>query len=126
MAQKRLKNSKTIGALGEGIAQNYLLKKGYELITTNYHIPGGEVDIIVKKNDILVFVEVKTRLQCYFGPGEEALNDHKKRVLLRTIFTYLTQHPSSMFSWQLDFIAIQIFTPKNIATVKHFSNILAT
>ena len=128
MFQKKSSRKKNalIGRFGEKIAQDYLLQKGYELIEKNYHCPGGEIDIIVKKNDILVFVEVKTRLYENFGPGEAAFNSYKKHKLLRTIFNYLTHKTPSISVWRLDLIAIQLFAAKNKANIKHFSNILVT
>lgn len=51
---------KDIGDYGEKLAEGALLKKGYEIIAKKYTIKGGEIDLIAKKNNTLVFVEVKT------------------------------------------------------------------
>lgn len=59
---KKLKNrNKELGDFGEKIARKILIEKGYEIIELNYRTKFGEIDIIAKENNILVFVEVKTR-----------------------------------------------------------------
>ena len=128
-AKKRPKRN-NLGKLGERIAIKFLQSKGYKLLTANYHIRGGELDLVCQKNGILVFVEVKTRHSLYFGEGEEALTNNKKQKLIRAIYTYLqNQHrlPLDQYRplgqlWQLDLVAIHLRS--STATIKHFQNIL--
>ena len=60
---------RTIGDFGEEIALKYLEKKGYQILDRNFLKPYGEIDIIAIKNDILTFVEVKTRKNDEFKPA---------------------------------------------------------
>ena len=113
------------GRQGEQLAKKFLLQKGYFSICENYHIRGGEIDLIMKKDDIIIFVEVKTRHGQYFGEGHEAVNGRKKIKLIRTIMHYLNenyQHSGQL--WQLDVIGIQLQPEINRATIKHYQNIL--
>ena len=59
--------SQKLGRFGENTAKSFLIRKGYEIIDLNFHTPYGEIDIICKHNDQLIFVEVKTRKSMKFG-----------------------------------------------------------
>lgn len=69
------------GIKGEQIAENFLLKKGYSILHRNWCFERKEVDLIAYKDDILVFVEVKTRNRIDFGFPEEAVNTRKQNHL---------------------------------------------
>jgi putative endonuclease len=117
-------NSRITGSMGEKLALRHLEGKGYELITRNYFIRGGEIDLILKKNGILVFVEVKTRRSRRFGFAVEALNVTKKQKLLRAIRTYLSKLPEYI-PWRADLVTID-FTAANRANISHYQNIFET
>ena len=112
--------SKDTGKLGEVLALKFLQNKGYQLILQNYHIRGGEIDLIMKKDGILVFVEVKTRRNELFGVPEEALTMHKQRTLVRAIYHYLLDYPRH--PWRCDLIAIRL--QGNSGTITHYRDIL--
>jgi len=65
------------GNKGEDLAADFLLKKGYEIVARNYRYKHAEIDLIAKQNNVLVFVEVKTRSSTSFGEPE-AFVDTKK------------------------------------------------
>lgn len=69
------------GIKGEQIAVNFLIKKGYNILFTNWRHGKKEVDIIASTHDILVFVEVKTRSNFDFGYPEEAVTVKKQQFL---------------------------------------------
>lgn len=75
-------SKKSLGQRGEELASRYLLQKGYRLLARNYSTPYGELDIVVKTEKIVVFVEVKTRSSARYGKGEEAISPWKERHLL--------------------------------------------
>lgn len=112
--------SKRTGGLGEELALKFMLQKGYTLIEKNHFIRGGEIDLILEKNGILVFVEVKTRRSAAFGAPFDALTHNKKQKLLRAIRTYLAEHPAA---WRCDLVAIEI--TGRTARIQHFTNIFA-
>lgn len=117
------RTAREIGTIGEKLALRYLEQKGYKLVTANYYIRGGELDLVMMKNGILIFVEVKIRTTSAFGEGAEAITMTKKRKLLRTIFSYLDEMAEHQ-PWQLDVISLMFDTKKHSAQVKHFHNIL--
>lgn len=117
----QVKSTTKMGRFGEEIALRYLKEKGYSLIGRNFHIRGGELDLICKKNDIIVFVEVKLRTSHNFGTGGEALTRVKKQKLLRAAFTFLQTHPAR---WRMDLLDIHFRKSSRKAFIKHFINIL--
>ena len=65
-----------LGKRSEIIAMNFLKKKGYKILETNYKNSIGEIDIIAKDNDYIVFVEVKGRMSKKFGDDQD--NDDRR------------------------------------------------
>ena len=78
-----------LGDKGEGLAVKFLKKKGYQIITQNYKTRIGEIDIIAKEGDTLVFIEVKTRESIAYGKPFEAVNYFKKRKIANVAMLYL-------------------------------------
>ncbi len=96
----------TFGKKGEILATNYLKNKGYKIIKNNYKNTLGEIDIIAKKDNYLIFVEVKTRISRAFGDPREAV-DLKKQNKIRQVATmYLKQHGQLDTNCRFDVIAI--------------------
>jgi putative endonuclease len=79
------------GLNGESLAAEYLRKKGYEVVEKNYRYGRAEVDLIVKKGNWLVFVEVKTRSSSDFGFPEEFVDSEKERNVLYAAEYYMTK-----------------------------------
>lgn len=85
-------NKKSIGDIGENIALNYLVKRGYKLLEKNFKSKkrgGGEIDIIMTKGVVIVFVEVKYRRQGSFGYAAQSITERKKKKLYETAEEYL-------------------------------------
>lgn len=80
-----------LGDIGETIAVRYLKRKGYLILEEKYKIRIGEIDIIAKEKDILIFIEVKTRRSLTFGCPSQAVNYHKQRKIIQTAQCYLNQ-----------------------------------
>ena len=84
-------SSKTIGALGEDFAAKLYEKSGYTVVMANYHSRYGEIDLIAENEDILCFVEVKTRKLTTLGTPAEAVDYRKQKKLTLTAMKYLTE-----------------------------------
>ncbi len=103
--------SKSLGQIGEEIAANYLQRKKYKILERNYRKPWGELDIVAKKDNEVVFVEVKTITQSQeksrFLPEEE-ITPQKKKRLIRAAKMYLWEkkYPPDQ-TWQIDVIGIE-------------------
>lgn len=76
------------GRIGEEIAVSYLEKMGYEIIDRNFECRQGEIDIIAKDEDYLVFIEVKTRASALYGTPKEAVNEAKQKHIYRSAEFY--------------------------------------
>ncbi|MBI5739541.1 MAG: YraN family protein [Nitrospirae bacterium] len=78
-----------LGQKGEGIALSFLKTRGYAIIERNYKTPLGEIDIIARDNETLVFVEVKTRESIEFGLPFESVDRRKRRKIAGVALSYL-------------------------------------
>lgn len=80
-----------IGRTGESLATEILKQDGYHIVKRNYSCRWGELDIIAKKENTLVFAEVKTRLNDQYGSGREAVDERKKRHIRNCAQEFLSQ-----------------------------------
>ena len=96
----------TYGKVGEIIAAKHLQSKGYKIIAKNYKNELGEIDLIAKHGDYLVFVEVKTRLSKAFGSPLEAVNLHKQNKIRQVATFYLKQHKLLDTNCRFDVVSI--------------------
>lgn len=81
-----------LGKIGEEIAVAELVKKGYQILETNYRFGRDEVDIIAKIEEYIVFVEVKTRANNYMGEPEEAVSRSKQQRIIKVANHYLIEN----------------------------------
>lgn len=84
-------HKKILGKKGEKLVEKYLKKCGCKILHKNYRTPFGEVDIIAKDKDEIVFVEVKTRTGDGFGAPREAVREDKMRRYRQIATAYLMQ-----------------------------------
>jgi len=71
-----------LGYFAEEFVSNFLESNGYKIIARNYQKKFGEIDIIVQKNEVIAFVEVKARKQNYFGLSEVITRSKQKKIIL--------------------------------------------
>ena len=94
------------GKRSEIIATNYLKKKGYKILETNYKNKVGEIDIIAKDKDYLVFVEVKARNSQAFGHPFEAIDEEKQRKIHAVASLYMVKHSKYGTNCRFDALSI--------------------
>jgi len=95
------------GAVGEEIAKNYLQKNGFKILETNFHYSRiAEIDIIALKDNILHFVEVKTRSSNKFGTPLEAITHKKFSLIFQGAKFYMQTTKEKFKKFQIDAIAI--------------------
>ncbi|HFE36990.1 MAG TPA: YraN family protein [Gammaproteobacteria bacterium] len=85
--------TKAIGNQAESVAEAFLKKKQLKILKKNFRSPVGEIDIIAKDHETLVFVEVKFRKSADFGQPYETVTRAKQRKIIRTAQWYLQKHP---------------------------------
>ena len=95
----------TLGLHGEKMACDYLTNTGYKILHTRCRIEGIEIDIIAQKDDILAFVEVKTRRSDALESPQEAVDIQKQHRLIRAANAYMQTSAQDM-SIRFDIIAI--------------------
>lgn len=99
--------NKIIGKQGEELAKNFLIKKGFSIVEMNYRFSRiAEIDIIAQKDNILHFVEVKTRTQNFFGSPLEAINRTKLISIYKCANHYLFNSKKHYKKIQIDAIGI--------------------
>lgn len=110
------------GILGEKLAADFLVKRGYQILETNFRCPEGETDIVARDGDCLVFIEVRTKSGRQFGTPEESITAVKKRRLRAVASRYLEGLPSYPQLWRIDVVAIELDRsgkPRRIELIKN-------
>lgn len=102
-----------LGKKGEELAASYLAEKGYKIIERNWRFGKDEIDIIAEFDNFLVIAEVKTRSTSYYGNPEEAVDEQKQRLLIRTANEYVIQKEIDM-EVRFDIVSIVIESGKQI------------
>jgi putative endonuclease len=100
--------AKARGRAGESFAQSFLTGLGFTIVETNYRFGKGEIDIIARDGDVLVFCEVKTRERDQFGPPEYALTLRKQLQIRKVAAGYLFEHELAEQECRFDVIAIRM------------------
>lgn len=112
-----------LGAYGEGIARDYLKAKGYRVMDSNFRCPWGEVDIVAREGDCLVFVEVRTRRgPLQYGTPEESLTRKKRDNLVATAETYIQDCADPPEDWRIDLIGVYLDRRSAVQRVVHLAN----
>ena len=117
--------TKKLGIEGENLAVEYLQFAGYEVITKNYRAGReAEIDIIAKSNDVLIFVEVKTRSNDKCGTPAESVDIRKQKKIITAAMKYLQENNLFDNACRFDVIEIYAKSGKNMSNwkVHHIKN----
>ena len=126
------KDTKVLGRIGEEVASDFLVRKGFLILDRNYRRPWGEIDIIALKDGIVRFVEVKalatlslpnvSREKDDYRP-EEQVHEGKLRKIVRTAETYMNANRDSR-EYQIDVVGVYIDTENRRARCRLFEQVL--
>jgi len=108
-----------LGNKGEKLAVDFLIKKGYVILDTNWRFQKAEVDIIAQKGEILAVVEVKTRSTTDFGNPQDFVNPKKIKLLVSAIDEYVI---SKDLDVEVRFDIIAIVHENKKFTIEHLEN----
>ncbi len=111
--------TKELGRWGEDWAARFLKKKRYRIVERNYRCRLGEIDIVARWKDTLVFVEVKTRRDEEDIPPQYSVNRRKQRQIIRTAHVYLKEHYLSGERCRFDVVAIVAGDGKKPQEIRH-------
>ncbi|MBI5358087.1 YraN family protein [Candidatus Amesbacteria bacterium] len=106
------------GEIGESLALEYLLKLGYEQVTRNYHTRYGEIDLIMRDKEVMVFVEVKAKKTESWGTPEEMFTQSKYRKVKRMATAYL--HGKEIIC-RIDMVAVDLSCDPPV--LRHYPNV---
>ena len=87
------RNIYKLGAYGENLAAEFLLRHGFKILTRNFRVRGAELDIIALKENAVYFVEVKTRTGSAYGAPESAIHYYKQRHIQFAAQIFVAQNP---------------------------------
>ena len=96
------------GILGEKLARDFLIEKGYRILENNFRCPEGEIDIVARHGDYLVFTEVRAKRNLSFGSPEESITPAKMKRLRATAAYYRQTHNDLPELWRIDVVALEL------------------
>lgn len=116
MTEERL----TLGKWGEEQAARYLKKRKFKIIARNYRCFLGEIDIVARHRDTLVFVEVKTRRDESFAPPEASITRDKKRQIIKASRYYLKKLRLKDQRCRFDVVAVVAGYGEKPEAIRHY------
>lgn len=102
----QIETKKDLGTRGEDLAAAFLQKKGIQILERNYRYGHGEIDIVAREGETLVFVEVKTAATDEYGPPEGWVDARKQRQIGKIAEAYLQEHKRIDVDCRFDVIAV--------------------
>jgi putative endonuclease len=112
------------GELGERAAKRHLRRHGLKFLTANFRSARGEIDLIFRDDDCLVFVEVKTRSSEDWTRPAAAVNARKRRLLSQTALDYLCRLKNPAVKIRFDIVEV-LLADGNVREVRHLPNTFA-
>ncbi|MFC1612258.1 YraN family protein [Patescibacteria group bacterium] len=114
---------KKFGNFGEELAASFLKNRGYKIVEKNFVVKNlGEIDIVCKKGNKIIFVEVKTRSGNFFGSPEESITPRKRRKLSQLAHSYLDIKKWHYKEFAIDGVFIE--TKDEKYKIRHLENIV--
>ena len=110
-------NNKILGNEGEEEATQYLIKNGYKIIERKFLCKRGEIDIIAKDKNTIVFIEVKTRKSIKYGLPAEAVDENKQKHIYKAAEYYLYKNKLEKEYVRID--VIEIYYKNDICKINH-------
>lgn len=110
-----------VGVWGENEATDFLSERGYEIIARNVRTPRGEIDIVAKSDEVIIFVEVRTLTSSRIAHPEETITRRKQVRMLAAVEDYAQLHEIN--HWQIDAISVE-GKPGGKPLITHFENVL--
>ena len=110
------------GILGEKLARGFLKKQGYHILETNYRCSHGEIDIVARHKEFLVFIEVRTKTSLKFGSPEESITPAKQERMRAAAFHYHQTHDNLPQLWRIDVVAVELDGKRKLSRIELIEN----
>ena len=116
------RENKRIGYIGEKIAMTFLEQKGYQILGVNVRTPLGEIDVVARKKETTVFVEVKTRATSSLGPPYLNVTKTKQIHIIRNALCYLKSKRLIFSDWRIDVVSVKLNDRYELESVELIEN----
>ncbi len=113
---------RALGELGERLAGEHLIAKGYRIRERNFRTAAGEIDIVAEAGGVLAFVEVRCRRGSSMGTAAESLSPAKQRRMVEMAEAYGQAREDLPEQWRIDLIAIDFESDGRLASLVHYEN----
>lgn len=118
------KSTRKVGNEAENLAESYLGKNGFKVLGRNFTIRGGEIDIIAREEDILVFIEVKARYNHKFGLPIESITPWKLKALQKSALFYIQKINWGDRPYRFDLVSIDYAQNPDDPAIELIKNII--
>ena len=115
-------NKRKFGIIGEKLAQGFLINKGYEILGANFFSRKGEIDIVARKDNIIVFVEVKTRTNLNYGRPAMAVNYTKRKHLRNAAKIFI--HINRLYEYDVRFDVVEVLIEDGKCKINQIEGIM--
>lgn len=99
---------RALGKKGEAVARAFLERRGVRILAANYTCAAGEIDLIGREREAILFIEVKTRTSEAFGPPQLAVHQRKQRQIVRTAQWFLAEQRMPEVACRFDVLAVTL------------------
>lgn len=113
---------KRVARLGERITENFLVSRGFRILDKNFVTPYGEIDLVAERDGFVVFVEVKTRTSCRFGPPLASITETKKKHVLKNCQYYLNNFDLCETPCRIDAVGVILDDDHAFRKLEHVKN----
>ena len=108
MTPEKARASRTAGQQAESVVERYFLERGYEVLARNHHSQGGELDLVARRGDLLLFVEVKARKQRALVDPLSSVTPAKQRKIVRAALDFIQKHGLEELEMRFDVVAVTL------------------
>lgn len=114
--------NKDIGNYGENLSSEFLRRNGYSVLCRNFRNRCGEIDIICKKDDLIIFVEIKSRYSYTYGSPTEAITYSKQRQIIKLCKFYVYINNLINYNFRFDVIEVFLNKDNNLYSINHITD----
>lgn len=118
--------NKTIGNYGENLSLKHLIKNNYKILDTNFRTSYGEIDIVATINNIIVFLEIKSRYTDSFGKAIESITYYKQKQIIKLSKYYIHRYNLYNYNVRYDIIEVYFNNRNNLYKLNHIIDAFRT